>query len=636
MAHAAIRPAAASLSGGLKNRLKDVATDTRLVVVTMSDRDLVDNELVESCRRHDTPLVVLRRDGPWVANALKIGMLHRHLSTAEYGPGDVILVVDAFDVVIEAGPDALLAAFAAFDADVVFSAEANFYFRDKPVRPFYWKHYPRGATPYNYLNSGTFIGRAEALRDLLQAMLARYGVDPDDDRGLRRIDSDQTLYSRFYVDLHFGAAGPSVALDHRQELFACAGGRMFVTDSVPPHRLESFLAFRAVRRRLLRWRLLRFQDICVDLAARPDGFENRLTGTRPPVLHLPGTRRHFASALARLRGTRPASSLLRSLARVLEAAGRGQAQRRTRQIGDGAGQIHPSNPSPAIPSAGERIVSSIEAGEPIAFAPFDIEPAVVRRHLEGDENSRGRRSRDPVLGRRLEDALRLEHPGYLKGVPCRLCHPEDRALADRLTEGSSSTVPARTFHPDAPSIPRLLSALGDRDVSFVISARQDLRPLQRLGIRVRDEHVVRVPWRPSRRFEQLEHHRFEPGRVVLLTCGVLGSLLVARWVRSNPGVTLLALGNGLDDLIRPFGALAGGSLRFRGPSPCLECHPRAERPIGAHAGGAASAVRPPAAPTSPPLRTEAPQAPPGTRTSPRRGDARSPTAGRRAAHPPPG
>ena len=312
---------------------------TPVHLITLCDRDLgPENELVASCRRHGTPLTVVTRRGPWLANALKIGMLGRHLASADYGDEDVVFVVDALDVVVEADPGRLRAGFESFAADVVFGAEANYYFADKALRFRYWEHYPRSAGPYRYLNSGTFAGRARALRELLETVCARYEIDPEDDEGLRKLRSDQLLYSRLYVDQAHGAPGPRIVLDDRQRLFGCAGGRMFVDPEAAAPGLESFLAFRATRSRLRKVGLLRFQDGCVDLESTPEGFANRLTNTRPPIVHLPGTHRHFGRALARLRGQEPANGALRELARALERRGRHAAERETAREAENAGR----------------------------------------------------------------------------------------------------------------------------------------------------------------------------------------------------------------------------------------------------------------------------------------------------------
>lgn len=86
----------------------------------------------------------------------------RHLA-----PDDLVLFTDATDVcfVNHASEAALREAFAGFGADIVFSAERNCFPEDLAPRV------PRLPGPYPFLNTGGYMGRAEALLDLFSSVL---------------------------------------------------------------------------------------------------------------------------------------------------------------------------------------------------------------------------------------------------------------------------------------------------------------------------------------------------------------------------------------------------------------------------------------------------------------------------------
>lgn len=134
---------------------------------------------------------------------------------------DLVCCVDAYDVVATALgtdlTDALRTRFDTFEADVVFSAETNC---------FPWAHvrdmYPFHPSPYRFLNSGGYIGRAKALRTLLDA--GELDTSP----------CDQGFFTYLYITNPISSV--RIALDTRCEIFQCMYGvpwsHLVVTDGV--------------------------------------------------------------------------------------------------------------------------------------------------------------------------------------------------------------------------------------------------------------------------------------------------------------------------------------------------------------------------------------------------------------------
>ena len=97
---------------------------SQLRVITFSDKELAsDNKLLLSCDAHDLDLTVLTFDGKWNSNAIKIKLLYDFLSSAD--DEQMLLVTDAFDVLINASEVDIIRAFTSLEGDIIFGAEAN-------------------------------------------------------------------------------------------------------------------------------------------------------------------------------------------------------------------------------------------------------------------------------------------------------------------------------------------------------------------------------------------------------------------------------------------------------------------------------------------------------------------------------
>ena len=85
----------------------------KLQVITFSDKDLgSENKLLQSCKKNDLELIVLTYHKQWASNAIKIKLLFDYLKTVE--AEQLLLITDAFDVLINAFEDDILKAFSTF------------------------------------------------------------------------------------------------------------------------------------------------------------------------------------------------------------------------------------------------------------------------------------------------------------------------------------------------------------------------------------------------------------------------------------------------------------------------------------------------------------------------------------------
>jgi hypothetical protein len=132
-------------------------------VATRPDPGL--DALVASCRRKGLGLHVLGHHNRWQ------GFGNKYLWTAEYldlqklPDDDVMVFIDAFDVLTLADEQEILQKFRASGARIIYTAEKNCY----PDVSLADRH-PASPTPFRYLNSGGGIGYVADMRAMIAAI----------------------------------------------------------------------------------------------------------------------------------------------------------------------------------------------------------------------------------------------------------------------------------------------------------------------------------------------------------------------------------------------------------------------------------------------------------------------------------
>ncbi|MEQ8580722.1 MAG: hypothetical protein RIC30_05860 [Marinoscillum sp.] len=276
-----------------------------LRIVTPADKiDERMSLLQESCHKNILKLDVIGNGAKWIQNVYKIKFLYDYLTSDRVSDEDVIMVVDAFDVIVEGSESEILERFEKKDLDIMFSAEANFYLNGR-FSAFYYRYYPRTPdTIYHFLNAGSVIGYVGAMRSMLDLLSESYGLDFSVPETITRYRGDQGLYSRLYADIKMGTvkAPFSIGLDHDQDLFGCSGGRMAVVGWPTLSWMHGYLLFKFERRLVKSLSLIGNQRVNRDLDFKDGRYRNTYTATNPLVIHLPGTYVSFQKILSRLRG----------------------------------------------------------------------------------------------------------------------------------------------------------------------------------------------------------------------------------------------------------------------------------------------------------------------------------------------
>jgi len=271
----------------------------KLRVITFSDKELgSENKLLQSCKKNDLELIVLTYHKEWWSNAIKIKLLFDYLKTVE--AEQLLLITDAFDVLIHASEGDILNAFSSFEKDIIFGAEANFYFRNHRIKKDYQAKYPESATIYKYLNSGTIMGKAVHIQMLLDDIIRKNEIDISKDVCLHSFVSDQYLYSKHFVEYTQSPDQQyAMGLDHFHFLFEVTGGRSRVMNLPYMNKVHAYNAYKLERAVLKFFGLNEFQNKLTDIYFDhlKQQFKNTITGTNPLVIHAPGTWQYFVEIL---------------------------------------------------------------------------------------------------------------------------------------------------------------------------------------------------------------------------------------------------------------------------------------------------------------------------------------------------
>ena len=271
----------------------------KLRVITFSDKELgSENKLLQSCKKNDLELIVLTYHKEWWSNAIKIKLLFDYLKTVE--AEQLLLITDAFDVLIHASEGDILNAFSSFEKDIIFGAEANFYFRNHRIKKDYQAKYPESATIYKYLNSGTIMGKAVHIQMLLDDIIRKNEIDISKDVCLHSFVSDQYLYSKHFVEYTQSPDQQyAMGLDHFHFLFEVTGGRSRVLMLPYMNKVHAYNAYKLERAVLKFFGLNEFQNKLTDIYFDhlKQQFKNTITGTNPLVIHAPGTWQYFVEIL---------------------------------------------------------------------------------------------------------------------------------------------------------------------------------------------------------------------------------------------------------------------------------------------------------------------------------------------------
>jgi hypothetical protein len=147
----------------------------------------------------------------------KVEILKSYLETGEVDMDSVIMFTDAYDVLVTESGGAILEKFYATGADLVFSAEPNFWPTTPDGREAAKAQFDEYDSLWRYLNSGCWIGYAWAAKLMLTDVsntVATQNFDPS--WGL----NDQPIIQEYFLKYRHSNF-PRLAFDTGPDLFCC-------------------------------------------------------------------------------------------------------------------------------------------------------------------------------------------------------------------------------------------------------------------------------------------------------------------------------------------------------------------------------------------------------------------------------
>ena len=479
----------------------------------------------------------------------KIKKLLDYLNENRLNEQAVLLVLDGSNVVIKGSKDQILEKFKALGKDVVFAADKNFNYPDSPLQYYYWKFYPRWYKHYNYLNAGAFIGKVSRVKEMLRDIHLAYQFDKNE------INPDDPYFSRYFVDVSLDVFTPDyqIDVDGKQELLAGAGGSVGATkwpyiNWVVDHFLHLHEKSTADKNQSF------VQGKIRGLKILKDKILNTRTKTNPNILSIP-QERYEAVISNRASGF---GGLLSSLWSYLRAIGKMKLVFVVNRFSIDPHQTFrfEKHKNPDYESVMQKFLGFLERGEAFTFAHFnDGELNFIRKYLKGDHkktwNGRIQDQYDVPLAERLLDSIKYQQNNYFIGVSCSTCGSGRRHIADELMGDYPGKIGAMVFHHNLRYLPKIISNMVNKEMFFVMNDYQKLDFLENLGVTVKEENKIKIPFVNSHKeYDNLKDKQFPEGSFVILMCGMLAKILIRNWYELNPTVTFIALGSTMDDFIQ--------------------------------------------------------------------------------------
>ncbi len=505
-------------------------------------------ELKSYCDKHDVALHELTlAEGVWTEK-LKVVRLHEFLGESRLQEKSLILVVNGVGTYLAGKPEALVEKFQQQDTDLLFAADANFNYPEGPLQYYHWKYYPRNQK-YNYLDSDAFIGEVGAVRDLLRDINSAYHLS-------NGAAVEDLYFTRYYLDVFLEISTPAykMAVDGNQEVLAATRGSLGATkfpyfNWVMDHFIALSEAERSARGGYVRKKIrgLKFD-------AKNRSFRNTRTGTAPGVVTVP---QEYAADVD-FKGSSGFVNAFKSWVSYKVAFFRFVLVFIVNRF-----SINPhhtfrfeKHKNPDYEKTMRSFLGFLEKGEAFTFAHFnDGELNFIKKFLAKDHkktwNGRIQDQYDIPLAERLLDSIKYQQENYYIGVSCSTCAAPRRKIADDLMGDYSGKVGAMVFHHNLFYLPKIISQMSNREMFFVMNDYQELDILEHLGVTVKEENKIKIPFVNSHKeYDNLKDRKFPEGAFVILMCGMLAKILIRNWYELNPKVTFIALGSTMDDFIQ--------------------------------------------------------------------------------------
>ncbi len=438
--------------------------------------------------------------------------------------------------------------FESFNADVVFSASADFPFDVSGINLFYWKYYPREQGSYHFVHSKMFVGMAKEIMIMINEIENTYGSSLLFN-SLQASSVEVDVFHRFYIDSSFGLLKSAInaKLDREQKLFGTAQGRRSVI-KWPMFTLRHGLIFYKYEKEKLGDDKIGTK--LWDFSSKDGKVYNHRIKSIPAIISQPPLIKGGFGGI-----TQSFVAYLHSLITIIKMLIYNGGKRKDHEI-----FRFRHNQNPEIKENIEKLIGFLESGQAFSFTHFnDGEMTFIKKYQDQDHKEvwfgsyfgRIQEKYNKQLGELLKAAFLKRQDYYYIGIPCSVSHPKLSVYAKELRPVDEFTIPAMTFHHNLSKYPRILGAIKNRRVYFVVNVNQDLTFFEKIGFEFNEDQIIRVPFRNAHEeYDSLKDRTFEDGSVVLLMSGMLAKILCAYWFEHNANTTFIAFGSSFDDYIQ--------------------------------------------------------------------------------------
>ncbi|MFT6136479.1 MAG: hypothetical protein ACJAZM_002984 [Cyclobacteriaceae bacterium] len=431
------------------------------------------------------------------------------------------------------------------NADVLFAADANFEYGTDLEGYYLWKYYPRRDGPYYYLNQDLWIIKNRVFSEFLLDVSAHLLKDST--------WKPKHIFARFYLDISLDILAPSyrLSLDHTGKILGSAAGSTTLLPMPTGDWVIEHLRYRAELKatngfsRNFRYRFNGW-------SFKKGLFKSSVTKTHPIAVA-------FASSEAQPdAGKANIVWQLKSLWWYVIAVFQYFFVLVVNRFTTSPKELFrfEKNKNPDYDGVMQRFLQHLRSNTAFTFAHFnDGELNFIRKYLVGDHKKtwtgRLQNQYDQKLAAHLIEAIQHQQDNYYLGVNCTICGSARRVVADELMGEYRHKIGSMVLHHNQRYIPKMLSLMRGRDVYFVKNDYQDLTYFTQMGIEVKSENQLVIPFVNSyKHYDDLKDKKFPDGAVVLLMCGMLAKILNKVWYENNPKTTFIAYGSTMDDFIQ--------------------------------------------------------------------------------------
>jgi hypothetical protein len=179
-----------------------------LCIVAQNQEGRASN-LAKSLKRYNCNLTIISAYDFKLKNLSKIFKVSEYLQCNQYNDDDIIVLLDAFDVLCCGDPKRLPTYLKNKGIDILISSEDTFGLHPNISRQYYDEYSRLNGTRAKYINSGVYVGYANKIKLLFQGMVARFDelrkeiIDPLLPANSHILQSDQYFLTYYLHKIDF-------------------------------------------------------------------------------------------------------------------------------------------------------------------------------------------------------------------------------------------------------------------------------------------------------------------------------------------------------------------------------------------------------------------------------------------------